>query len=102
VKGLLGIIIAAMVVGGAAGGIGAILGCTKMQGREAVTIANEACVLLHGLDPTAEAICATEEELAPIVSRLLAARRLKAAHPTGNVGVSGARPIDPCAVPVTP
>ena len=82
--------------------------CTKTQGREVVTIANEACVLLHGLDPTAEAICATENELAPIVQHLLAARRYKAKNPgvfmvgIGSKGVSAAQPIDPCLVPVTP
>lgn len=76
-------------------GLWGLAACTKRQGREAVTIAADACVLLHGLDATAETICATEAELAPIVQHLLAARKLRGANPTGH-------PVDACLVPLAP
>lgn len=75
----------AMVLLVAALGIGA--NCTPAQrqawGTAAVDLTTAACVILKGPigDGTVDTICATEEELAPIVKHLLAMRQAKASKP---------------------
>lgn len=79
--------------------LGAIA-CTaaqKQDAKNAIDLTNGACINLSGLDTSgkAESICAIEEELAPIVKHLLAARAYRKSHITA---VHGGAPLDACTI----
>lgn len=78
------------------------VGCSAADRQKVVTTADTvmdvACIVLRGRveDGTLKDICATADELSPLVHRILALRRYKAAHPAM---ASGAGEVDACTVP---
>lgn len=72
--------------------------CTKQQAKTAVDVANATCVILRGLLPNTgevQEICATAEELSPLVKHIIEMRAYKRAHPD----LAGLGEMDACAVP---
>ena len=69
----------------------------KQVANTAIDLATGACVTLHDDlgNGVVDSICATEEELAPIIKHLIAARKFKAANPG-----AGKAKVDACLIPL--
>ena len=78
----------------------ALLACTpgeKSAVRTATDVATTDCTILQSAgDPTVNKICATEEEIAPLIKHLFAARAYRATHP----GTASSSAMDACTVPL--
>lgn len=101
--GLVIAIAASPIVGSLAAGV-LVAACTpaeKRGVRTGIDVATEGCQVLHAAgNGTVDQICAEEEELAPIIKHLFAARKWKETH-AGAPSSASSVPFDACLVPIS-
>lgn len=78
-----------------------LFACTKQQARTAVDLVDGGCVVIRGEvnDAMTDNICATLQELAPIVKHIIAMRKSKARLVSASPAASSTS-VDACTVPL--